>query len=77
MMATEPPFVVVDGRSRGYSRGMTLNEFADLFVELGASEAYNLDGGGSSTMYFNGRVVNQPSGKEKERGVSDILYVAE
>ncbi|MHA7966258.1 phosphodiester glycosidase family protein [Paenibacillus sp. CAU 1782] len=70
-------FVVVDGRSRGYSRGMTLNEFADLFVELGASEAYNLDGGGSSTMYFNGRVVNQPSGKEKERGVSDILYVAE
>lgn len=56
---------------------MTLNEFADLFVELGASEAYNLDGGGSSTMYFNGRVVNQPSGKEKERGVSDILYVAE
>lgn len=70
-------FIVVDGRSRGYSRGMTLNELADLFVKLGASEAYNLDGGGSSTMYFNGRVVNRPSGKEKERGVSDILYVAE
>nr|WP_245697817.1 phosphodiester glycosidase family protein [Paenibacillus oryzae] len=37
-------FIVVDGRSRGYSRGMTLNELADLFVKLGASEAYNLDG---------------------------------
>ncbi|MCR2803377.1 phosphodiester glycosidase family protein [Paenibacillus soyae] len=68
-------FVVVDGRSRGYSRGMTLNEFAALFQELGATEAYNLDGGGSSTMYFNGRVVNSPQGKGEERGVSDIIYI--
>ena len=70
-------FVVVDGRSENYSRGMTLNEFADLFVELGCTEAYNLDGGGSSTMYFMGRVVNNPRGKEKERAISDILYIAE
>ncbi|SFA92261.1 Exopolysaccharide biosynthesis protein [Cohnella sp. OV330] len=69
-------FVVVDGRS-SESRGMTLNEFADLFAELGATEAYNLDGGGSSTMYFMGRVVNNPQGKEKERGVSDIIYLPE
>lgn len=69
-------FVVVDGRSEGYSRGMTLIEFADLFVELGATEAYNLDGGGSSTMYFMGKVVNRPA-KQSERGVSDILYLAE
>lgn len=69
-------FVVVDGRSSD-SRGMTLNEFADLFAELGATEAYNLDGGGSSTMYFMGRVVNNPQGKEKERGVSDIIYLPE
>lgn len=67
-------FVVVDGRQAD-SRGMTLNEFADLFASLGATEAYNLDGGGSSTMYFNGRVVNDPQGKEKERGVSDIIYL--
>ncbi|MGU3473728.1 phosphodiester glycosidase family protein [Paenibacillus sp. D51F] len=68
-------FVVVDGRSSGYSRGMTLTEFADLFKKLGATEAYNLDGGGSSTMYFMGRVVNNPLGKGNERGVSDIIYV--
>lgn len=68
-------FVVVDGRSSGYSKGMSLNDFAKLFAGLGATEAYNLDGGGSSTMYFNGRVVNNPLGKGKERGVSDILYL--
>ncbi|MBB3112751.1 exopolysaccharide biosynthesis protein [Paenibacillus phyllosphaerae] len=70
-------FVVVDGRQEGYSRGMTLNEFAQLFEDLGATEAYNLDGGGSSTMYFNGRVVNSPGSKGQERGVSDIIYIAE
>nr|WP_258168848.1 phosphodiester glycosidase family protein [Paenibacillus sp. AR247] len=70
-------FVVVDGRQQNYSRGMTLNEFANLFEDLGATEAYNLDGGGSSTMYFMGRVVNSPGGKGQERGVSDIIYVGE
>lgn len=67
-------FVVVDGRKEGYSKGMTLNEFANLFEELGCTEAYNLDGGGSSTMYFMGRVVNNPLGKNQEREISDILY---
>ncbi|MNP63462.1 hypothetical protein D3C76_1588620 [compost metagenome] len=56
---------------------MTLTEFAQVFQDLGCTEAYNLDGGGSSTMYFRGRVVNNPQGKERERGVSDILYVPE
>lgn len=69
-------FVVVDGRS-DESRGMTLDEFAQVFDDLGATEAYNLDGGGSSTMYFMGRVVNNPQGKQEERGVSDILYLGE
>jgi exopolysaccharide biosynthesis protein len=68
-------FVVVDGRDEGYSRGVTLTELADIMIGLGASTAYNLDGGGSSTMYFNGTVVNQPS-NGGERGTSDILYVA-
>lgn len=67
--------VVVDGRSKGYSRGMTLDEFAELFKSLGCTEAYNLDGGGSSTMYFMGKVINNPLGKQQERGVSDIIYL--
>lgn len=68
-------FIVVDGRKEGYSKGMTLSEFAKLFSDLGCKEAYNLDGGGSSTMYFMGRVVNNPLGKQTEREISDILYI--
>ena len=70
-------FIVVDGRSRGYSMGVTMTDFADMFKELGCTDAYNLDGGGSSTMYFMGRVVNNPLGNNKERGTSDILFIAE
>ena len=68
-------FVVVDGRSSGYSRGVTMTEFAQIFADLGATTAYNLDGGGSSAMYFDGDLVNNPLGRDKERGTSDILYV--
>ncbi len=68
-------FVVVDGRSTGYSRGMTLSQFSQVFEDLGCTDAYNLDGGGSSTMYFMDKVVNNPLGKGEERGVSDILYI--
>lgn len=68
-------FIVVDGRQEGYSKGMTLSEFAEVFKELGCTEAYNLDGGGSSTMYFMGRVINNPLGEGKERKISDILYI--
>jgi len=70
-------FVVVDGRSTGYSRGVTLSEFAQIFSDLGCSDAYNIDGGGSSTMVFMGRVVNNPLGENKERGTSDILFIGE
>jgi exopolysaccharide biosynthesis protein len=69
-------FVVVDGRSAGYSRGVTMSELAQIFVDHGADLAYNLDGGGSSAMVFNGGLVNNPLGKGEERGTSDILYVA-
>ena len=68
-------FVVVDGRSTGYSRGVGMTEFAQIFVDLGAQVAYNLDGGGSSTMVFDGALVNNPLGKGQERGTSDILYI--
>ena len=68
-------FVVVDGRSPGYSKGVTLTEFAQIFEDLGCTTAYNLDGGGSSTMYFKGDVVNDPLGRDNERAISDILLV--
>lgn len=70
-------FIVVDGRSSGYSKGMTLDEFAALFDSYGCTQAYNLDGGGSSTMVFQGEVINNPLGKHQERGTSDILYISE
>jgi hypothetical protein len=54
--------VVVDGRQPGYSEGMTLYEFADLFLELGCSDAINLDGGGSTTIVARDRLMNSPSG---------------
>lgn len=53
--------VTVDGRQPGYSEGMTLTEFGQLFLDLGCTEAMNLDGGGSTTMVVRGRVVNSPS----------------
>lgn len=69
-------FVAVDGRSPGYSAGVTMTGLAQIMTGLGASTAYNLDGGGSTTMYFNGDLVNDPLGKDEERGTSDILYIA-
>lgn len=69
-------FVVSDGRT-GESEGLSLYELASFMKSLGAQTAYNLDGGGSSTLYFGGRVVNNPTsgGKIKERAVSDIVYI--
>ncbi|HEY0643862.1 MAG TPA: phosphodiester glycosidase family protein [Nocardioides sp.] len=66
--------VVVDGRDTGYSAGASMTELATLMQGLGAVTAYNIDGGGSSTMFFDGEVVNRPS-NGGERGTSDILYV--
>lgn len=70
-------FVVSDGRT-SESEGLSLYELAAFMQSLGADIAYNLDGGGSSTMYFNGEVVNNPTtnGRSiKERSVSDIVYI--
>lgn len=69
--------VVADGRTEE-SSGLSLYELAEFLQSLGVSTAYNLDGGGSSTMYFNGNVVNHPtSGGDtiSERKVSDIVYI--
>lgn len=69
--------VVSDGRT-SESAGLTLYELATFMRDLGVTTAYNLDGGGSSTMYFNGEVVNNPTTNGKsiqERSVSDIVYI--
>ncbi|WP_024864466.1 phosphodiester glycosidase family protein [Butyrivibrio sp. FCS014] len=69
-------FVVSDGRT-SESEGLSLYELANFMKDLGVTTAYNLDGGGSSTMYFNGYVINNPTsgGSIKERSVSDIVYI--
>jgi exopolysaccharide biosynthesis protein len=67
--------VTVDGRQAGYSVGMNLNELAAFLLELGATDAMNLDGGGSTTMFLDGKIVNKPSDKEGERSVGDAILV--
>ena len=68
--------IVCDGRSDD-SAGLSLAELAQEFYQRGCVTAYNLDGGGSSTLYFNGEVINQPSDgrTDGEREVSDIVYI--
>jgi Phosphodiester glycosidase len=67
--------VTVDGRRPGWSAGMTLPEAARLMRSLGARDAINLDGDGSSTMVVRGEVVNRPSDRVGERPVSNGLFV--
>lgn len=64
---------VVDGYQRGYSRGITQADFAALLREFGADTAMELDGGGSSTMVIEGRVVNRPPDETGERYVANAL----
>jgi exopolysaccharide biosynthesis protein len=68
--------IVSDGRT-SESAGLSLLELAQLFADRGCTVAYNLDGGGSSTMWFNGRIVNNPTDGRTygERSVSDIVYI--
>ncbi len=66
--------VVVDGRQPGYSAGMTLRELSTFMLSLGAVNAMNLDGGGSSVMWVNGLVVNRPS-DGFERSVANAVVV--
>jgi exopolysaccharide biosynthesis protein len=72
-------FIDVDGRHPGYSRGATLEEFAQMFKKLGCTTAYNIDGGASATVYFRGKVINQPKNHTvdpvQQRATSDILFI--
>ena len=68
--------IVSDGRT-SESQGLSLYELAEVMKSYGVKTAYNLDGGGSSTLYFNGQVINKPTtnGNISERAVSDIVYI--
>ncbi len=65
--------IVVDGYQLGYSRGILQEELVDLFLEFGAYEAMELDGGGSTTMVLDGEIVNNPSDDTGERHVANAL----
>lgn len=65
-------FVTVEGRKKD-SDGLTLAELGEMMADLGCQTAYNLDGGGTSTMIYRDQVVNRVSGKA-ERASSDIIY---
>ena len=69
--------LVSDGRTRE-SEGLTLLQLAEFLQSLGVTIAYNLDGGGSSTMVFMGEIINTPTTNGRritERSVSDIVYI--
>jgi exopolysaccharide biosynthesis protein len=69
-------FFVSEGRTTSYPKGFTLYQVASVLSKYGCSYAYNLDGGGSSTLYYEGSLVNLPCNNGgKERSVSDIVYV--
>lgn len=67
-------FIVIDGRRKGWSSGVTLEEAQEKLLEFNVRDAYNLDGGGSSTFYYKGKVLNKPSG-ESERPVTTNLVI--
>ena len=67
-------FVLVEGRQRGYSMGLNLQELSQLMLDLGCVSAYNLDGGISAQMAWMGKRINHPGGN---RSLRDIAYIAE
>ena len=69
--------VVSDGRT-SESKGLSLYQMSEVMKSYGVKTAYNLDGGGSSTLYFNGQIINKPTtggSKISERAVSEIVYI--
>jgi len=68
-------FVVVDGRQPGFSEGMTTRELAVLVKELGCADALNLDGGGSSILLCDGKILNKPSDITGPRPVPVVFGV--
>ena len=71
--------MIVDGRQivdgdKGFSEGITLTDLSRLMADLGCKAAYNLDGGGSAKMYFNGDVITNCS--NNKRVISDIIFLS-
>lgn len=66
-------FIVVDGRQSNWSNGITLEEIQVLLLRLGVMEAYNLDGGGSSVMFYKGAVLNKPSDGQQRRLTTNLI----
>lgn len=68
-------FIVIDGRQNDWSVGVSLERLQDKLIELGVKEGYNLDGGGSSAMYYNGALLNKPSDGNQRPVVNNILIM--
>ena len=68
-------FLVIDGRQPGYSIGATLVDMQNIMYEQGAEIAANLDGGSSTTLYYNGQVVNKPADLLGERMIPTAFIV--
>ncbi len=66
--------IVIDGRQNDWSSGVTIERLQEKLIELGVKDAYNLDGGGSTAMYFDGVLLNKPS-DSKERPVANNIVV--
>lgn len=71
--------IAVDGRASGNAIGMSIPEFAYLMKQLGCERALNLDGGGSTTLWIKGKILNHPTDNklfdhEGERKVANIIY---
>ena len=69
--------IVADGRRADYSTGLSLFRLASILIELGATEAINLDGGSSSTFVVDGKVVNRPSGQSEREVLNAVLITAD
>ena len=68
-------FIVVDGRQSNWSNGITLEEMQILLLRLGVMEAFNLDGGGSSTFVYDGKVLNKPSDGSSRKLATNIVVL--
>ena len=71
--------VTVDGRAKGNAIGMSIPELAHLIKTLGGNTALNLDGGGSTTLYLDGNILNHPSDNKRfdhegERHIPNMIY---
>ncbi|QXM06611.1 phosphodiester glycosidase family protein [Crassaminicella indica] len=67
--------IVIDGRRNNWSIGISLERLQDKLLELGVKDAYNLDGGGSSVMYYDGKILNKPSDGRERPVVNNIVIL--